>query len=1219
MKRKNPFKHLDFFTERDAPYFFGREEITKEILGHVVSRKTNLLFGESGSGKTSLVNAALIPALREEAGAIVVYERYYGPLLRRMTHKLERETGVDLSIFFQATTQQAAVPFDRVLSKLNAGQDRKLVIVLDQFEEIFTHKIAPEERDAFFDDVIRPLNSYPDIHFLFVMRADYFTHLYPYRADHEELWNKSIRLTRLDKDGAIAAIAEPLRLKQMPFEEAVVGEIYRDLRAVPDMDESPGQEPFLPFLQMTCYELFQQGMARDQAITLALYHEMGGVEAIVDRFFREVFRGFENERLWVERILANLAHPDGTRRILPREELLEPFPQADRDRRRAEGTLKSLIGKKIVRQDADLGTYELVHDLLAKRVAANLEHHVWLAKLRQDLDYAWQKQRFDLSIEDVGHCFRVRHAMNWTNQRLKTAFLCAAARRFPVDWWREALCVCLGNAGFTQFLVSSFQHIDQPKMRVELVRLLAARPSTDLPLDLLQSFLDEVQPLETNPHHGMDLRLALLGLFTAWKVPPRDLDFTAYLSQRTPPPLKRSFLDWIAATGHVENGRLIQKWDSINNAFNELNQIIMDADLADEAFTSSLADALGRTEAGRKSLTNTWKHLIDSEGKPALPVRFILDIARNLPRLDPGDLDSLFHHMIDHAREYLPKTGPAGFWHETLPLLQVYGQPHWLTALWEQVRKERITIPDDRNVKNALAKLLGPANEDPLVEDLDHDVWRIQYDAFQLLLCHPDKSALHDILGRRQGMGHSLAFRTLHTICRASLDVAWGFKRLRTVGNFETGEIFLLAETLKSLCDQPGIDLKRLHLVYWPVLETLITQYRKTLDDSQFTNVRHWRDTLFGSNPEANEGDILNEITIYFAYDERLADYREWLETYVQFLKDWRIMWSEQPSKDIADNGNVTEIFAIFTATTKQAEQFLADLLYLAESRETAPDFLWRFQEFLMRRPLFEGNLVEKLNALAPLLPAHFPWTKNISAWCDLLAEYAGQFPELLTFLEEHQESRLVYQACLAVEELRSVLFQRLAREPHIPTCWQESLLPFLDERLGDIFEGDSDLILQALSHRPNPTLAGRLAELLDSPYSSEREAEYIRALDRMGHQQLLPKPEKYLFHADHEVRQAAIQWTTHQNPDLLARHLESLVASCDERGLHTLLECLKTWGDEEVFHFLAKRQEFLTADLDDLFRESMGAMMARICHAEHDKIQQIIKPLTTGQRHKLH
>ena len=68
MTRRNPYKLFDYYTEADADVFFGREAEVSAVVGDILANKLLVLFARSGSGKTSLLNAGIAPALREVGG-----------------------------------------------------------------------------------------------------------------------------------------------------------------------------------------------------------------------------------------------------------------------------------------------------------------------------------------------------------------------------------------------------------------------------------------------------------------------------------------------------------------------------------------------------------------------------------------------------------------------------------------------------------------------------------------------------------------------------------------------------------------------------------------------------------------------------------------------------------------------------------------------------------------------------------------------------------------------------------------------------------------------------------------------------------------------------------------------------------------------------------------------------------------------------------------------
>lgn len=121
-----PYKYLDYYTSADADLFFGREKETQMIVGEILSSRLLVLFSRSGSGKTSLINAGVVPELKR-LGYETLYVRF------------ESDPFASLQNAAREQLQYAGAGNDLrgLLQNVTAARKKPLVVFLDQFEEFF--------------------------------------------------------------------------------------------------------------------------------------------------------------------------------------------------------------------------------------------------------------------------------------------------------------------------------------------------------------------------------------------------------------------------------------------------------------------------------------------------------------------------------------------------------------------------------------------------------------------------------------------------------------------------------------------------------------------------------------------------------------------------------------------------------------------------------------------------------------------------------------------------------------------------------------------------------------------------------------------------------------------------------------------------------------------------------------------------------------------------
>ena len=265
----NPFVGPRSFRTREV--LFGRSRETQELVDLLIAERIVLLYSPSGAGKTSLVQAALIPKLKEEGFAVrpVIRvnqepspeERDAGAANRYVfsaLRSLERALPADAQI---PTAELAGMTLFQFLHRAKAEQTsgEADVLVFDQFEEILT--VAPNDvpaKEVFFDQVgaaLRDRGRWA----LFSMREDFVPALDPYLRRIPRRLTTRYRLDLLGVDAAHQAIQGPAQAADVPIPEDVAATLVDDLRRVrvQHADGSMGSElgPFIEpvQLQIVCY------------------------------------------------------------------------------------------------------------------------------------------------------------------------------------------------------------------------------------------------------------------------------------------------------------------------------------------------------------------------------------------------------------------------------------------------------------------------------------------------------------------------------------------------------------------------------------------------------------------------------------------------------------------------------------------------------------------------------------------------------------------------------------------------------------------------------------------------------------------------------------------------------------------------------------------------------------------------------------------------------
>jgi hypothetical protein len=228
-----PFKGLATFEFDDAGYFFGRERLVAELVARLVGSSLLCIVGASGSGKSSLLRAGLLPALA--GGVLPGSERWPRVLIRPGEHPV------------------------RELERTRPAGDR-VVLAVDQFEEAFTACGDEGERAAFFDALLR----YPGT-VIVAIRGDYYERCAAYPALSRALAGNHVLVAPMRRDELRRAIERPARRVGLSLEPELVDGLLADVEA------EPGG---LPLLSTALLELWQH--RHGNVLLAATYEQTGG-------------------------------------------------------------------------------------------------------------------------------------------------------------------------------------------------------------------------------------------------------------------------------------------------------------------------------------------------------------------------------------------------------------------------------------------------------------------------------------------------------------------------------------------------------------------------------------------------------------------------------------------------------------------------------------------------------------------------------------------------------------------------------------------------------------------------------------------------------------------------------------------------------------------------------------------------------------------------------
>lgn len=435
-----PYVGLDAFGEEDAARFFGRERLVAELVSRVRSLSFLAVAGPSGSGKSSLVRAGLVPALKSDAidgSRAWLYTSLtpgrspleaLGKALAQLAGNLQ-----PLNDYRQnPETMPNGLLHDWVETLLGDRAKRRLVLVIDQFEEIFTQLSEADAvlRTAFLQQILQASSSTQSrLLVILTLRSDFVANCASYPGLNNLLNQGFFQVGPMAPDELVSAIARPALDVGLPIEPELVSQILADMR------QEPGALPLMQFALKDLFE-FEQAKGGVMALTLGGYLERGGLHRALARYADDAFSHLsEDEQKLAESIFRGLVMPGRGTQDARRTALFDELTPASADRSMVEKVIHRLADARLITTDdrpetpEDDRTVTLAHERL-------LEAWPWLRRLVDE-----NREAIVLQVEIE------QDAVRWEDNQRDESYLYTGARLATAQERLEEKKLSLSKAG----------------------------------------------------------------------------------------------------------------------------------------------------------------------------------------------------------------------------------------------------------------------------------------------------------------------------------------------------------------------------------------------------------------------------------------------------------------------------------------------------------------------------------------------------------------------------------------------------------------------------------------------------------------------------------------------------------------------------------------------------------------------------------------------------
>jgi WD40 repeat protein len=450
---KSPFKFLDSYTKDDREVFFGRDREIGELYQKVFDSKLLLVYGVSGTGKSSLIHCGLANKFQETDWLPLI--------IRRSGDIVESMAAVVNSASLTAQQNKFTTPsdFKKGVRSLYLDHYKPVYFIFDQFEELFIFG-SKEERKSFIQITKSLIESDLQCRFIFVMREEYMAGITEFERYIPTFFSNRVRIEKMSHINAIEAIEKPCKVFGISLEEGFAVSLLDKL--------SPGSADVeLTYLQVFLDKIYriaqnEKAAETDQkslSFTIPLLQKVGNVSDLLGSFLDEQISLLSDPETSTA-VLKSFVSVKGTKRQMTSDEVKEYTQTLGRpiEESSLPEMLQTLINLRIIRDKDENEKYELRHDALAAKIYEKITLvEKEILEIRQFIENAWnswQKRKVFLSKDDLDYIapYESRLYLSKDHSGLienSKKEIAKARRRKRNVLTAAALCLILVLSGFT--------------------------------------------------------------------------------------------------------------------------------------------------------------------------------------------------------------------------------------------------------------------------------------------------------------------------------------------------------------------------------------------------------------------------------------------------------------------------------------------------------------------------------------------------------------------------------------------------------------------------------------------------------------------------------------------------------------------------------------------------------------------------------------------------
>jgi WD40 repeat protein len=362
MTHKSPFKFLDSFTKDDREIFFGRDKEIEELHSRVFESRILLVYGTSGTGKSSLINCGLANKFSDSDWMPVNIRR--GTDINRSLFEALSKVAITKTPFEKAGASDSNYNLERLIRSVWLDHFKPVFLIFDQFEELFIFG-NKDEKDELIKNIAKVIDSEIQCRFIFAMREEYLAGVTEFEREIPSFLSNRIRIEKMTRQNAIQTIEGPCRVNNIDVEPGFAEALLEKLN--PD---SPEVE--LTWLQIYIDKIMRLTAGENQTFSrfsLDLLAKAGEVKDILGTFLEEQISQLDDPETGLV-ILKSFVSIKGTKHQITEGEVIEYSRTFGKkvDSESIKELIQKFIRLRILRDKDESGRYELRHDSLATKI-----------------------------------------------------------------------------------------------------------------------------------------------------------------------------------------------------------------------------------------------------------------------------------------------------------------------------------------------------------------------------------------------------------------------------------------------------------------------------------------------------------------------------------------------------------------------------------------------------------------------------------------------------------------------------------------------------------------------------------------------------------------------------------------------------------------------------------------------------------------------------------